>query len=189
MIALRLAPVLGLLYLVSELALAWRRRSARSGASQADRASLRVVWIAVVVAMVAAIWTADHVTFGRYVPPPWLIGVAAVVFAGGIALRWWAILTLGRWFTVDVAIHAEQRVVTHGPYRYVRHPSYTGSLVAFLGVALLMHSVPAILVALAPIAGAMAWRIHVEEGALRAAFGDAYRDYAARTRRLVPFVY
>ena len=65
-----------------------------------------------------------------------LAPLAVVLFVAGLILRWWAIITLGRFFTVDVTIEKDHELIQRGPFRVVRHPSYTGVLLAFVGVAL-----------------------------------------------------
>ena len=107
--------------------------------------------------------------------------------AAGIAFRWYSILVLGKSFTVDVATRPEQRVVESGPYRLIRHPSYTGSLLTLLGVLLCCVNWLSLLAMAIGIAG-YAYRIRVEEAALAEGLGDEYRDYMRRTRRLIPFI-
>lgn len=114
--------------------------------------------------------------------------IGLVLFAGGIALRWWSIAVLGKFFTVDVAISDQHRVVDTGPYRFVRHPSYTGALVALLGLGLCLGNWLSMLCLMTPITAAFLWRIRVEERALVAALGENYLNYARRTKRLIPFV-
>lgn len=115
------------------------------------------------------------------------VGLALVV--GGMAFRYYAIVVLGRYFTRQVTVHAGQTVVERGPYRYIRHPSYTGLLVALIGVALALNNWAGLAAMLLCAAPGFAYRIAVEEQELRRALGDAYRDYMARTRRLIPFVF
>ena len=112
-----------------------------------------------------------------------------VLFVVGLLLRWWAIITLGRFFTVDVTIEKDHELVERGPFRVVRHPSYTGVLLAFVGLALTLGNWAALLVILLPIGAAFIHRMNVEENALSAALGTQYTDYMRRTKRLVPFVY
>ena len=90
---------------------------------------------------------------------------------------------------MNVAIAKDHRVVSDWPYRFVRHPSYTGALLAFLGLRLLLHNWLAALMLVVPIAVMFLWRINIEECALAAALGAAYTDHMARTKRLVPLVY
>jgi protein-S-isoprenylcysteine O-methyltransferase Ste14 len=112
-----------------------------------------------------------------------------VVLAAGIVLRAWAILTLGRFFTPTVQIQQGQRVVESGPYRYVRHPSYTGMLVALIGLGIALDDWLSLLIlAVLPLTGILV-RIRYEESVLTEALGDDYREYAARTPRLVPGVW
>jgi protein-S-isoprenylcysteine O-methyltransferase len=104
-------------------------------------------------------------------------------------LRWAAILALGRFFTVDVAVQSDHRVIQHGPYRYMRHPSYTGALLQVLGLGLGLASWVSLLVMIVPIGSTLAYRIFVEEQALRQSLGQAYDDYCKTTPRLIPFLW
>ena len=118
------------------------------------------------------------------------VKVAAVVlFAAGLILRWWAIITLGRFFTVDVTTEKDHELVERGPFQWVRHPSYTGVLLAFIGWALTLRNWATMAVVLVPIFVAFWRRMNVEEEALRGALGERYADYMKRTKRLVPFIY
>jgi protein-S-isoprenylcysteine O-methyltransferase Ste14 len=110
-----------------------------------------------------------------------------VLMIGGLALRWYSIWVLGTSFTCNVATRPGQQVVQSGPYRWVRHPSYTGGLLTVLGV-LVCGLNWASLAALILVAFGYANRIRVEERALAADLGSAYRDYMRRTRRLIPFL-
>jgi protein-S-isoprenylcysteine O-methyltransferase len=111
------------------------------------------------------------------------------IFGAGLVLRWYSILHLGRFFTVNVAIAADHQLVDTGPYRFVRHPSYTGALLAFIGFALVLRNWASVLMISVPIAFAFLYRISVEERALVQALGERYRAYIKRTKHLIPFVY
>jgi protein-S-isoprenylcysteine O-methyltransferase len=119
----------------------------------------------------------------------WTLGLGVVMILAGAALRDWAIVTLGRYFRREVTIEPGQRIVRRGPYRVLRHPSYTGLLLSLVGLGLAFGSwVGAAVVLLAVLVG-MLPRIHVEERALARTFGAEYADYAASTWRLVPYVW
>jgi len=180
---------LGLAFGASEIGLALVRRSNRARARSHDRGTLGAVWLAVGVSIVAAILVASTVKFGRFELEAWTEGLAIALFALGVGLRWWAIFVLGRFFTVDVAIHEGHQLVRRGPYRVLRHPSYTGSLLTFFGLGLLLQSWPALLVATLPIAAMLMRRIQVEEHALEQHFGAAWTSHSARTWLLVPGVW
>ncbi len=117
-----------------------------------------------------------------------LAGIGLAVFAGGIILQVAAMRALGGQYTQRLGIQAAHRLVTSGPYRWVRHPGYLGNLLSLTGISLALSSLMALgLTALTvPL---IAWRIGREEAMLLEAFGDDYRAYRGRTRRLVPFIY
>ena len=101
------------------------------------------------------------------------------LFVAGLLLRWWAIITLGRFFTMDVTIEKDHELVERGPFHMVRHPSYTGVLLAFAGLALTLGNWAVLLVILVPIGAAFIHRMNVEENALSSALGPQYTDYIA----------
>lgn len=171
---------------VSEIGLALVKRS-HTGKN--DGGSLGVLWSVIMACIAMAIYvsyTLPGFGYGFH-----LAGYAlgALVFFFGMVLRWWAIIHLGRFFTVNVAIAKDHHVVSDGPYRLVRHPSYTGALLAFLGLGILVHNWLAALLLVVPITIAFLWRIHIEEQALSKALGPAYTDYMSRTKKLVPFLF
>jgi len=181
--------VLGAAFGASEVVLAVRRRSGRDRAESHDAGTLWIVWAAIALSMGLAMFFAIRVELGRFRADGAWILLAWGCLAAGIGLRWWAILTLGRFFTVDVAIHSDHRLVTAGPYRWLRHPSYTGVLLAFAGVGLGFGSLPALAALLVPSGAALALRIRVEERALAQRFGEAWHAHARRTWRLLPLVW
>jgi protein-S-isoprenylcysteine O-methyltransferase Ste14 len=138
------------------------------------------VWLALLVAMRVP---AATITDGRTL----VFALGLVLGAAGIALRWWAVITLGRFFTTRVMTTGDQTVVERGPYRFVRHPSYAGGLLTILGVILCSTNWLSIACFAVALPG-FAYRIAVEERALSHGLGEPYRDYMRRTKRLVPFV-
>jgi protein-S-isoprenylcysteine O-methyltransferase Ste14 len=116
--------------------------------------------------------------------PPYALG--AVLVAAGVAVRAWTVVTLGRWFTTVVRVAADQQVVSTGPYRWVRHPSYLGLLLALAGLGLMLTDWLSLLVAVLLPLATLVWRIRLEEHALREGLGPAYADYAAGRSRILP---
>jgi protein-S-isoprenylcysteine O-methyltransferase len=183
---LPLPAILGLTYFFSELVLAFTRRSSARTISK-DANSLRILWIVIGVCIWLSIRAQGSWPFA--VLPPLCVPTGAAVFVGGMILRWYSIIHLGRFFTVNVAIAADHQLVDTGPYRFVRHPSYTGALLAFIGFALVLRNWASVLVISLPIALAFLYRINIEERALVQGLGEGYRAYIKRTKRLIPFVY
>ena len=107
----------------------------------------------------------------------------------GLAVRWIAILTLRKYFTVNVAIQSGQQIVKWGVFRFLRHPSYSGSILSFVGLALALANWISISIILVPITLAFVKRIHIEERALTEAFGAEYEEYCRSTWRLFPGIY
>jgi protein-S-isoprenylcysteine O-methyltransferase len=174
-----------------------RTRLSSDVSRRADRGSLRMLFI-VISGSVGLAWLV-----GRSVPQArfeslfelgptamiWLYGAGLGLFAAGVSLRWYAVRYLGRLFTYDVAIAADHAVIDTGPYRHVRHPAYSGSLLTFVGLGLCGGNALALAVLVTPIALAFMRRIAIEEAALASALGARYAVYASRTARLVPFVF
>jgi len=175
-------------YFLSESALTWRRRAADRQAS-ADKGSLPVIWITTFAATTAAFAAAGRFGFADVPALRDTPAVGLTVFALGVLLRWYAIVHLGRFFTVNVAIADDHRLIDTGPYRWLRHPSYTGWLTAVAGLGLCLGNAVSLAILVVATLGLILWRIGLEEKALRTAFGDAYAVYARKTARLVPFLY
>jgi hypothetical protein len=114
--------------------------------------------------------------------------VALALYAAGIGLFEWPRFVMGGQFSFKAAIQQDHELVTRGPYRLLRHPGYAGILCFQTAYALVFRSKPG-LVAVAPVAAAILWRIRDEEALLRSEFGARYDEYAERTARLIPFVY
>ena len=187
--ALPVSVILAFGFVVSEGALALTRRSARPGSRGPDRGSLLLLWSVNFVAVTLAfVFASGHIGYRLPSEIPWrLIGTG--VFVGGTILRWWAIKHLGRFFSVDIAIAEDHRVIGDGPYRLIRHPSYTGLLMQFAGIGLVLGNVFSLLVILVPTSLALLYRIRLEEAALLSSLGESYAAYSRRTKRLLPWLF
>jgi protein-S-isoprenylcysteine O-methyltransferase Ste14 len=115
-----------------------------------------------------------------------LEAIGAVVFVSGIALAIWARVHLGRNWGMPMTQKAEPELVTSGPYRFVRHPIYTGLLVGVLGTALVENLIGLPIVAILGVS--FYYSASVEERNLIATFPTAYPAYRKGTKMLIPFV-
>jgi protein-S-isoprenylcysteine O-methyltransferase len=180
--------LLGMAYGVSEAGLAVLKRS-RDDSVDADSATLRILWITIVLAVTAGILTSIHLPAAAMPAARGVFWLGCTVFGLGLVLRWYSIIYLGRFFTVNVAIHSGHEIIDTGPYKHIRHPSYTGALLAFLGLALSLTNWVSLALVMVPIVLAFSRRISIEETALASALGSPYINYMRRTKRLAPFVY
>jgi protein-S-isoprenylcysteine O-methyltransferase Ste14 len=162
-----------------------RKRSHSSGVESRDWTLSLIVVVSLASIAVATVVAGAHVA-----PLP---GPAWWVLAGGLALLWlgvafrvWAIFTLGRFFKLTVVTQESHHVVDRGPYRWLRHPSYTGALIAGVGIGLAEGDWLSIAIVAIGMSIAYAIRIRIEERTLLAELGDDYAAYVARTARLVP---
>jgi protein-S-isoprenylcysteine O-methyltransferase len=114
---------------------------------------------------------------------------ALVLAVAGALFRAWAVAELGRFFTWHVRVQPGQTVVTSGPYRFVRHPSYTGALVLYICTLLLIKAWIGAVLVLIFLTAAFARRIRYEEGLLVSALGNEYVSYSRGHKRLVPLLW
>lgn len=178
-----------LVWVTSELWLGRWRRSTDVARSR-DHGTLPLLQVTIVVCVAVALWF-SYSGLTRWpsalrVPLFW-IGIAMMI--AGMLLRAWAVHVLADHFTVEVTIQPGHRLIRRGPYRWLRHPSYTGSLMTFYGFALALGNLGSLLVIVLPVTAAFFRRIRVEERVLSEAFPTQYAAYARQTKRLVPFVW
>lgn len=161
----------------------------RGGGEVQDRGSMRLLWLVICTSMFVGSWIGavkPHTIFGG---AAWVRTAALAMIAVGLAIRWSSIITLGRAFSVNVAIREGQRVMRSGLYGVVRHPSYTGLLLAIYAVGLHTRNWLALAIIAVPPTAALLYRIRIEEEALTRAFGQEYVEYSAETKRLLPGIY
>jgi protein-S-isoprenylcysteine O-methyltransferase Ste14 len=162
----------------------------RGGSATSDQGSYMVVQIGVLSCVILGLQTAMHLTGATITwhrPLIVFLGIALIVL--GSVISWFAVRQLGHYFTVVVAVRPGQPVIQSGLYRVIRHPSYTGQLLAFLGYALTLTnwvSIPAVMGLVFAVYG---YRILVEEQALRERIGQPYAAYMARSYRLIPGIW
>ncbi len=177
---------LGAIFGLSELALSIFLR-AKIG--KQDQGSLRMIWLVVISCIFVAVYTTFKLPQFQFADNSASYPFGVALFFTGLCVRWYSIYYLGRFFTVNVAIASDHKVIDTGPYRYIRHPSYTGALMAFSGFALCLSNWLSIFIIVLPVCAVFLYRIRIEEAALHAGLGEAYNDYCKRTKRLIPAIY
>lgn len=148
-----------------------------------------VIRLSLLSAILLANWLLRTQTWATISWHPVLVfGLGVTLVVIGVAFRWYSICVLGKYFCVHLGIQTDQTVMKDGPYRWIRHPSYTGSLITMLGLGiaftnwLCLVSVPLIVLI------GYSYRANVEERMLVNALGEPYREYMKRTNRFIPFV-
>jgi protein-S-isoprenylcysteine O-methyltransferase Ste14 len=189
-IQLSLALILSILWSIAEYLgrhSTWTQGAPKRPPSGMDRGTYPIIGVALggsLVANALLLFTPLGETL------PFSVELAGAVVLGiGLVLRGWAMRTLGRFFTMPITIRPDHNIVSSGPYRWVRHPAYTGNFLMGVGMALLLGSAVGVLLTLVVCLAAYVYRIQIEEAALVGRFGERYQDYARRTSRLIPGLY
>lgn len=168
----------------------WLRDRRGVTGESADRGSLRIVLAAIAVGLLAAFYAARAADFARLVT--WKAEArltALILIWSGLALRLWAIMTLGAFFRRTVHLQEGHRMITTGPYRIVRNPAYLGTVLSLTGLGLgLDNWLSALVLAIAGLIG-FGLRIRVEDAAMTARFGDEHAAYRKRKAALIPFIW
>jgi protein-S-isoprenylcysteine O-methyltransferase Ste14 len=161
---------------VAEAVLLTRRDSARAN----DRGTKQILVVAALVGLLFG-WGIAHVPALRtYANTWWTLAIGASIALAGVVLRSWSVWTLGRHFRREVTIEADQRVITTGPYKWVRHPAYAGNLLTYAGLGLALGSwVSAAVVLTAAFVGLLP-RIKLEERTLDGHSGRRMLTTSAR---------
>lgn len=173
---------------LSEIILNRVLRSRQGDQPLKGKHSLTIIWATVIPAIIIS----QNIASRTHFP---LLNWAATGLSGvilillGMVIRLIAIVSLGRFFTVDVAIREGHTIKKDGLYKYVRHPAYSGSLLSFLGFGISMNNWVSLLVVMAPTVVVFLYRMRVEEAMLTESFGAAYEEYKKETYRLIPGVY
>jgi len=174
---------------IPELLGAFLLRSAAT-ATKHDQGSYFAVVGGIGIGIIGALWSATHfpvlaLTSQRST----LFWLGILLMLAGLVFRWYAILTLGRSFTHDVATYVDQPLVERGPYRRLRHPAYSGVLLTLLGLGLVLANWGSLCLLLLGGGLGLGYRMRIEEQALQAAFGQRYTAYRQRTQRLIPWLW
>jgi len=155
-----------------------------------DRGSKAAIYIGSAIGVAFAFAAPAVSPWARIgLPQEPVFAVAMILFWSGLLLYVWSILTLGAHFRTTVQLLDGQRLVTRGPYRLLRHPAYAAGIVLFAGIGLAAGNWISLAGAAVSVAIAYAWRIHVEEIALREKFGAEFEANRRRTWAVIPLIW
>jgi protein-S-isoprenylcysteine O-methyltransferase Ste14 len=160
------------------------RRRGATGVKR-DRGSRALITVSILVSILIAFYF-GYGGVGALPDSIFYIGIFLMLL--GVLVRQYSIAILGRFFSLSVQISEDHKVVDKGPYRLVRHPSYTGFLITFVGLGLAVQSLGALLVLVLFFGISFGYRMRVEERALLSGLGQDYASYMKRTKRLIPFL-
>jgi protein-S-isoprenylcysteine O-methyltransferase Ste14 len=176
------------IWFISEIILNRLFHSKNDDKKNMDKGTIRIIWITIGIAnslgILAAIFIKSPISSNVLIP---YFGLFLI--ASGMIFRFISILSLGKFFTVDVTIRKDHKIKKDGLYRLIRHPSYTGSILSFIGFGISLDNWISLLIISLPVIFAMLHRIKVEEKLLVDQFGNDYVDYMKKTYRLIPWIY
>jgi len=155
------------------------------GIMKEDKGSSKLISLSNFLSVIIAFFFAFS---GTAMLPSWVFYPGIVLIVLGIVLRQWSMAVLGSFFSGTVGVQEGQKVVETGPYRLVRHPSYTGVLLIFTGLGLALQSWGAVLLIVLTFGLAFGYRMYVEERVLVSELGDEYVKYTKKTKRLIPYI-
>jgi protein-S-isoprenylcysteine O-methyltransferase Ste14 len=180
--------ILYAIWILSEIYFNRAMRSGQGDRKGKDANSLSLIWITVVAAIALAVYVSMklNLPMGRNDFVMWS-GLGLMVI--GIIWRSAVVRSLGKYFTVDVTIREGHQLKTDGFYKHLRHPSYSASLLTFLGFAFTLNNWASMAIVVIPVFLSFRHRIRIEEQVLEEQFGEAYKNYKSRTDAMIPMVF
>jgi protein-S-isoprenylcysteine O-methyltransferase Ste14 len=179
--------IISICWLFSEIILTRLLRSAKE--ENKDQQSLKYLWLTIIIVVTAGVYLGvkriGFISYGSQLIH--YIGLTLIIL--GLIIRWMAILTLKKYFTVNVAISQGQKIIIFGLYRYIRHPAYLGSLLSFFGLGLAFSNWLSVLMIILPVTAVFFKRIKIEEKVLIDSFGQEYVNYMKHTKKIIPGIH
>lgn len=151
-----------------------------------DRGSRLLLSLSTYISVIVAFYFSFH-NIGLLLTWTFYPGIFLMIL--GIFIRQWSIRELGVFFSVQVGIQKGQKVVKKGPYKLIRHPSYTGLLLTLIGIGLALQSLVAVIIMILVFSITFGYRIHIEEKLLISELNGEYVTYMAETKRLIPYIF
>jgi len=179
-----------IIVLITELAIlvftTWNNKKSSEKKTLSDRGSMLFIiigfWFAILMNPIFI-----HIT--NFMLPMYFFWFGITLTTVGIFIRIYSVWTLRMYFTLNVQVATEQKIIKEGPYKYIRHPAYTGSILTLLGISISFRSLFGTISSIIIIVLVYGFRIKVEEKVLEKSFGSSYKDYEKQTWRLIPHIW
>ncbi len=181
--------ILGTSWAAIEIVIALKTRVKFTTISHLEYRSERLIWMVVAFSLSSALWVKQMHLAMLPITIFYRQLIAIVLFISGLALRCYAVFSLGKFFSTSVVTREQHILVERGPYRFIRHPAYTGLFISFFAAGFAMGDALALLTLISPIAYVLTQRIRIEEKWLTDHFGKVYGNYSLRTKKLLPWIY
>ncbi len=175
-------------WLLTEILLNRFLHSKTTDRKNADKNSLMLIWVTIIATITIAVFISIKFYLPIFSNPVFKYAGLAIIVVG-ILLRLIAVASLGRFFTVDVTIKQGHKLKKDGVYKYVRHPSYSASLLSFIGFGISLNNWLSLLITIVAILTVFIFRIKIEEKILIEQFGAEYLEYKKTTSGIIPFIY
>lgn len=175
-------------WFLSEIIYKQKLKSSEKDDKGKDKSTLNMLWLVIILSITSAIMV-SHMVKLSITEKNWIFYAGQAFILLGIIFRLIIIRSLGKYFTVDVTIKQDHKIKKDGFYKYLRHPTYSFSLLTFLGLGLFLNNWISFILAFIPPLLAFIYRIKIEEQALVEQFEEEYIEYRKTTKKLIPFVY
>lgn len=172
-------------WFLSEIYLNIFMRSAKGQTENHDQNSMSWIWLIILGAVGLAVLAVNFIPL-QIMQGPWINYAGLVIILSGMVLRLISIRTLGKFFTVNLTLHNDHLLITTGPFRFLRHPSYSGLLLSFVGLGLSLNNWISLFSLVIPILVIILKRVDLEEKMLISQFGQEYLNYRKKTWKLIP---
>ncbi|WP_085833593.1 methyltransferase family protein [Clostridium merdae] len=178
--------MIGLTEFIILIGTVWNGSKSAEKKEKQDKGSLAVIMIGYWLAIALNPMCVQF--FHQTLPLTWFwVGAGLILL--GVFIRVSSVWTLRKYFSFNVQVGSSQKIIRNGPYQYVRHPAYTGSILTLLGVAFCFRSLWGLIATVIIVVLIYGYRIGIEEKLMEKNFGQAYQDYEKSTKRLIPFVW
>jgi protein-S-isoprenylcysteine O-methyltransferase Ste14 len=181
--------VVVILWPISEIILAFIKKSKGSKTHDQSKKSFLAIWVVISLSLTIVFISQGRALTRLPLSDLLLARIGLFLIVLGLIVRWSAIRTMGKFFSVSLTVQEKHKIIDHGLYRYIRHPSYSGMIVSFAGLGIALGTWLSLIVLSLPISAVLIHRMVIEESDLLDNLGDTYKTYRKKTKRIIPWIY